>query len=198
MQLLPPDWLAGCRTGDQECYRLVFERYQHEAYRLALLLTRSRQDAEDAVQEAFVRAFRHLGTYDPLRPFRPWFMRIVANSALNVVRRRSPIRLLQEWLGRNDQANTWRAWSELQPGGGPEGAWDLAAAVTRLPEAFRTVVVLHYYSQFSHEEIAGILGIPAGTVKSRLFRAVRRLRTDLGLAEELPAALSALREEVGR
>jgi RNA polymerase sigma-70 factor (ECF subfamily) len=163
------------RRGDEEAYAELVHAYEGIAFRTAFLLTRSAADAEDAAQDAFVKAWRALGRFRAGAPFKPWLLRIVANEAHN--RRRSAGR-------RADVA--LRAAAEDPSGGAapsPEaGLLDaerrdaLLAAVNALPDDQRAVVSLRYFVGLSEEETAEVLAVPRGTVKSRTARALDRLR----------------------
>ena len=163
------------RRGDEEAYAELVHAYEGIAFRTAFLLTRSAADAEDAAQDAFVKAWRALGRFRAGAPFKPWLLRIVANEAHN--RRRSAAR-------RADVA--LRAAAEDPSGGAapsPEaGLLDaerrdaLLAAVNALPDDQRAVVSLRYFVGLSEEETAEVLAVPRGTVKSRTARALDRLR----------------------
>jgi RNA polymerase sigma-70 factor (ECF subfamily) len=167
------------RDGDVHAYGELVERYREVAFRTAWLITRSTADAEDAAQEAFVKAFYALGRFRAGEAFRPWILRIVANEAKN--RRRS--------AGRRERL-ALRVAGERGPGDAapsPETAVveverreDLLAALERLPERDRLVVAYRYLLELSEAETAEALGVRPGTVKSRLARALGRLRTEMG------------------
>ena len=169
--------VARARDGDVGAYEELVRRYQGIAFRVAWLTVRNRGDAEDAVQDTFVKAFYALPRFRPGAPFRPWILRIVANEARN--RGRSSRR-------REDLAQRWAA---ADPGGAapsPEvavlartDAQALVAALDRLPERDRLVVAYRYLLEMNEAETAAVLDVRPGTVKSRLSRALARLRTEL-------------------
>ena len=154
--------------------------HQGIAFRTAYLITGSAADAEESAQDGFVKAYRALGRFRRGAPFRPWVLEIVANEARN--RRRSS--------GRRT-ALALRAAGEVPSGDAapsPEGAVlaaeereGLLAAVNRLREDDRLVIGCRYFLELSEEETAGALGVRRGTVKSRLSRALERLRAELGV-----------------
>ena len=158
--------------------------HQGIAFRTAYLLTRNAADAEEAAQDGFVKAYRALGRFRRGAPLRPWLLRIVANEARN--RRRSAAR--RERL-------TLRAAAEARPGDAvpsPEAALlsresqeQLLAAVERLSGEHRDAIACRYFLDLSEEETAAALHVRRGTVKSRLSRALDRLRAELG--EEVQA-----------
>jgi len=168
--------LSRARGGDLDAYEQLVRLHQQTAFRTALVLTRNAADAEEAAQDGFVKAWRALGRFDAARPFRPWLLAIVANEARN--RRRSAGR--RELLAVRAGAEPATASSA---GGSPEGALlvaerdaSLAAALERLDERDRQVIACRYLLELSEAETAAALGCRAGTVKSRLSRALERLR----------------------
>jgi RNA polymerase sigma factor (sigma-70 family) len=167
------------RHGDERAYEELVRAHQGIAFRTAYVVTGGAAEAEDAAQEAFVKAYRALGRFRRGAPFRPWLLRIVANEAHN--RRRS--------AGRR-AGLALRAAGEDPSGGAapsPEGTVFAAeerevllAAVNRLREEHRLVIACRYFLELSEEETAAALGCRRGTVKSRLSRALERLRAELG------------------
>ena len=169
--------VARARAGDREAFGVLVTRHQRAALRTAFAIGGSESEAEDVTQEAFVKAFRSLRRFEDGRPLRPWLMQIVANEARN--RRRS--------RGRRERL----AVRAASVGGGLSGsaedvalgevtAGELRAALARLDDRDRTVVALRYFAGLSEAETAAALEIPPGTVKSRLSRALGRLRAELG------------------
>jgi RNA polymerase sigma-70 factor (ECF subfamily) len=152
------------RRGSVDAISELYERYWPLAWRWAYLATGNAADAEDVAQDAICRAFRELGRYDPNRPFGPWLKRIVVNRAIDAFRR--------------EQRTPW--FEDLRPAVPEEdtAASDaVVAAVRDLPKQRRTVIVLHYWLGYSAEEISQVLGLPYGTVASRLSRALAHLRS---------------------
>jgi RNA polymerase sigma-70 factor (ECF subfamily) len=162
-------------------YEELVRRYQDVAVRTARLIAPA-VDADDAAQEAFVKAWIALPRFRPGAPFRPWLLRIVANEARN--RRRSAGR--REGLAIRAMAD--RPSDDAAPS--PEAAalalerrTTLLAALNRLRHEDREVIGARYLLDLSEAETADVLGIPRGTVKSRLSRALTRLRSSLDDAE---------------
>lgn len=159
--------------GDIEAYGRLVERYQEVAFRAAWLIVRDEAEARDVCQEGFLRAYRYIHRFRPGDPFRPWVLRIVTNLAKNQVRARN----------RRDglAARIWRAGSRAVP---PPERDVLAAerrsgvleALTHLPPEDRDVIHLRYFLDLSEAEMAAVLDVRPGTVKSRLSRARGRLR----------------------
>jgi RNA polymerase sigma factor (sigma-70 family) len=169
------------RRGDMQAYGELVQRYQQVALRTALVVGADAQEAEDAAQEAFVKAYRALGGFRPGAPFRPWLLRIVANEARN--RRRSAGRRVSLAVRvAEDRPSTDAAPSPEAAVLAREMRASLLGAMERLGTDDRLVLAYRYFFDLSEAEMAGALGIPRGTVKSRLSRAMGRLRTSFGEA----------------
>lgn len=166
------------RDGDVAAYGELVERYREVAFRTAWLITRNTAEAEDAAQEAFVKAFYALDRFRPGEAFRPWVLRIVSNEAKN--RRRSVGR--RERLAMQlaqDRGSGDAAPSPETAALGREERAALLEALERLREPERLVVAYRYLLELSEAETARALAIRPGTVKSRLSRALARLRREL-------------------
>jgi RNA polymerase sigma-70 factor, ECF subfamily len=166
------DLIRSAQRGDAGAYEQLVARHQEPMFRLAYLMCGDADDAEDIAQDALIAAYRALPRFDAERPLRPWLLKITANTARN--RRRS--------LGR--YLNALRRWAldavveadaEAQAAGTLESA-ALLAAVRRLSEPDQAVIYLRYYLDLSVDEAAQALDVEPGTVKSRLSRALGRLR----------------------
>ncbi len=166
--------IAQARGGDAAAYAALIRRHQDVAFRTAMLITGNAQDAEDAAQDGFVKAWRALRRFRAGEPLRPWLLTIVANEARN--RRRS--------AGRRERLVLRVA--AVAPVAAPvadEPRLDhdeLAAALGRLRDEDRVVIGCRYLLSLSEAETAAALGVARGTVKSRLSRALERLRGELG------------------
>lgn len=183
------------RKGDHEAFRVLVERYQGRAYRLALRILRSDEAARDAVQEAFVKAYTSLSRFEERSSFFTWLYRLVTNQCIDMRRREHPERRveLREDLSLEDAAlhqapEVEGALPEL-----PEGAFErqqlreqLAAAIGELPEPARSTLLLREVDGLSYAEIAEAQGIPRGTVMSRLHYARRKLQLALRAAGVAP------------
>ena len=165
------DLVTRAAAGDRAAFGVLVERYAGVARRVARAVLGNPEDADDAAQDAMLSALVKLDQYDPRRPFGPWLLRIVSNAATDRRRRRTVRRVepLDPWLAaggpRPDTAAEQRALGER-----------LRQALAELPERRRVAVVLFDVEGYSHAEIAGVLGIPEGTVRSEVFHARRRLR----------------------
>lgn len=151
--------------------------YGTVAFRTAYLLTGRAEDAEEAAQDGFVKAWRSLARFRLDEPFRPWLLRIVANEAKN--RRRSAARRTRLALEQAMEFSGDAAPSPEDLTVATERRERLLAAVEQLPEAQRDVVVCRYLLELSERETAAVLEMPEGTVKSRLSRALEQLETVL-------------------
>jgi RNA polymerase sigma-70 factor (ECF subfamily) len=156
-----------CRAGEREAYRVLVERYEREAFAHAFTLLLNRADAEDAVQDAFVDAWRAIRRFDPSRRFYPWFYVILRNRCLKSRRGRSPERL--------DETLVVAATPEDR-----DLAGDFDRALRKLPAGDRELLTLHHLDGLGVREVAARIGVPEGTVMSRLSAARRRLREALG------------------
>jgi RNA polymerase sigma-70 factor, ECF subfamily len=160
--------------GDAEAYGELVARHMRRAFAIAWRILEHREDAEDVVQDSFLRALERLDTLDLGRPFRPWFYRIVLNQALNFRRARSvrATQPLPEQLA-GDAPGPERAAEDAALGAA------LRTAVAALPERQRTIVQLAELEGLSSGEVAAILEISAGTVRWHLHEARRTLRAVL-------------------
>lgn len=184
------DLVRRAQAGDAGAYGDLVAMHQAAAFRVAYLLLGSADDAQDAAQEGFVKAYLALDRFRTGEPFRPWLLQVVGNEARN--RRRAAGRRAS-LLDRAVAA--FRAASPLgdEPATpSPEGLVlagetrnEVRGALLRLRDEERLVVTCRYLLDLTEAETAAALGIPAGTVKSRLHRALGRLRADLG--DALPA-----------
>lgn len=156
-------------------YGELVRRYESIAFRVAYLVTRDESEAADAAQDAFVRAFRGIGTFKLGQPFRPWVLRIVTNVSVNAVqaaRRRT--RAIQH-AGLEIMADPIQPAPERQIVE-CERNERLMEAVEMLSPGDRTLIALRYYFELPEAEVAAVLEIARGTVKSRLHRTLERLR----------------------
>lgn len=176
-------------AGDQSAFAELVDRYHGEVYYLALRQLRQREDAEDLAQEAFLRAYRALTQYDPMRPFGAWLYAITARLCIDAHRRRKvrPVSLTRPEEGT---AAEEREWEIPDTSEGPEArverqdeALRLSALVDRLPPDYRLAILLRHSQDLSYEEIAAATGVPLGTVKARIHRARNQLRAWLEAEE---------------
>lgn len=171
------------QAGDLDAYGRLLRRYQPVAQRSAFFITGNREDAEDAVQDAFVKAWDALGGFDAKRPFRPWLLRIVSNAAYD--RRRASGRRVRLTL----RAATESRDERYEPSPERQVITDeqlrrVVEEINRLPEMDQVILSHRYFLEMTTAEIAEILGSPPGTVRSRLARTTQRLRERLAQDEQ--------------
>jgi RNA polymerase sigma-70 factor (ECF subfamily) len=166
--------VAAARAGSREAAGELVARHWPGVWRAALAITGRPAMAEDVAQDAFERAFAALGRFDVRRPFAPWLHRIAVNRALDLVRRERRLVAL-------DAVEERGSGLAAAGDGQVEGAdADLLRALDGLSAERRAAVVLRYGLGYTPAEIAPILGVPVGTVHSRLARALAQLRGELG------------------
>ena len=169
-----------CLTGNQDAFRRLIEPHQDFVFRVALAVLGSREEAEEAAQDAFVRAYRGLGSFSAKVPFQAWIYRIAIRTALNVRRRRRR-RLFERltppaWFGGLASSDSEAPDTQFAK---RDARIRLRAIIDRLPAKLQEVVVLTYLQELACGEIAEILNIPEGTVKSRLHRAREKLHREI-------------------
>lgn len=161
--------VAACLRGDNSAFDELVERYEGPLFNAAYRITGSVDDAMDATQAAFVKAFEKLDTFNPEYRFFSWIYRIVVNQSLNLVGRR------REEPGLDGELPATIRSPEVVFDG-DEKARALELALLELSPEQRTVILLKHLEGFSYQEIGKLLGVSEKTVKSRLFTARRRLR----------------------
>jgi len=160
------------RQGDERGFAGLVRLHQRRAYIVARSIVMTHEDAEDAVQEGFLRAYQAIDRFDPAQTFGAWLNRIVANAALDLARRRKV---------RNAEEISESIPSPFRdPAEGGELRERLEAALKQLPDRARAVIVLHDIEGFTHAEIGEMLSIPGGTARSDLHHARQKLRVLLG------------------
>jgi RNA polymerase sigma-70 factor (ECF subfamily) len=168
-----PSLIAMAKDGHRASFDDLIGPLLEQAYRLAYGFLREQQAAEDAVQEAAVKAWIHIGRLREGSDLRPWFLTIVANQCRSVQRGR--------WWSVLKGVDIDHASS---PGDdAPEGSMDLQRVILGLQPADRALLILHYYHGLTLEEAAGVLRLSLGAAKSRLHRCLRRLRLQADIAE---------------
>lgn len=167
------DLIARCRAGDREAHYRIYKLYARSMYNVSYRITGNGPDAEDALQDAFISAFRNLESYRAEATFGAWLKRIVVNKSINILKKR---RL--EWL----PANASEAVAEPEdttPYKEELTVERVKSAIEELPDGYRAVVSLYLVEGYDHQEIAAILGITPSTSKSQLNRAKAKLRETL-------------------
>ena len=175
-------------AGDRSAFARLVEDTKRPVYGLCLRLLGEAEEARDAGQEAYARAWSALATFDPAQPFTPWVLRIARNHCIDLIRRRLPARRRVELDADGEEEmrielpdpSTPRADDALERA---QLARSLEAAVSELPDRYREVVHLFHVEQMSYKEIAQAMEVPMGTVMTWLYRARARLRERLSAQE---------------
>ena len=177
------------KEGDKEAFRKLFDRYHRRAYAVAIGVVKNPDDAQDVVQDAFVRVHKHIQKFEGSSSFYTWLYRIVMNLSIDHVRRATK----RKHLDYDDQIN--RGADKIEGDGtiaptltdaNPrkmalrrELSDTIHAALQELPEHHRAVIVLREVEGLSYEEIADVLDVPKGTIMSRLFHARKKMQASL-------------------
>lgn len=167
------DLIRRAQAGDNDAYTALVRQHEEAVFRLVYLIVRDADDAADVAQEAFVRAYRHLGKFDSNRPLRPWLLQIAANLARNHYRTLGRYGAMMGRLFMLAPRVAPSAEAENARNQQSEALWQ---AIHRLEQRDQEIIYLRYMLEMSVEETAQILGIRPGTVKSRLSRALDRLQ----------------------
>jgi RNA polymerase sigma-70 factor, ECF subfamily len=168
------DAIKRCQQGDREVFRHLVERYQKRAVAHAMAILFDRDDAEDAVQEAFIDAFKAIDTFDTSRAFYSWFYVLLRNRCYKLTAGRRPAESLDETLLLSSQQ-----------GMADDTRLAIEKALHSLTREEREIVCLKYFSGLSYDDLATHLQIPRGTVMSRLFNARQRLKNKLIREQEV-------------
>ena len=176
--------IDSCLAGRREAFGQLVDRYQNRLFHSLLHMLGSAEDAQDAAQDAFVHAFEKLGTYRGQSQFYSWLFRIAFNTAVSAKRRTRRMSVSLE--ARRDVSG--QEPSDLNPSSEPSFAMDVSdrqrivqQALAELSEEFRTALVLKEIDGMSYDEIADVLQVPLGTVRSRIHRARLELREKLSV-----------------
>lgn len=148
----------------------LYNTYEKDLYKLALMMTRSKVMSEDIVSETFLKAFENYSKYDETRPIKPWLTQIMVNNSREVFRKNKKWFLVETFPDQEDTHNFVEYFFSKEQ---ERAVWEM---VNQLTLKSREVVVLHYYEELALSEVASILQIPLGTCKSRLNTALNQLR----------------------
>ena len=169
-----------CQNGDRDAFHHLVDQYKDTLYGTAVLMTGNRSSADDQVQEAFLSAWRGIGKFRPGSPFKPWLVRILVNGVLTQRRRRT---VSTEPLGEADRIDD--SVDVVESVEARRKRQMVRQALGSLDPQHREVIVLRYFADLTVPQVALSAGIREGTAKSRLHRALGRLREELGqLAKE--------------
>lgn len=187
------DWVRSAIEGDQDAFAELVYTYQDAVYNLCYRMLSERTEAEDAAQEAFLKAYLNLQRYDPARSFKTWILSIASNHCIDRLRRRRMV-----WLSIDEPLPPNVVLSSDEPE--PEESMiftQRSAAVQELIDSlspdYRAAVVLRYWYDYSYTEIADMLDTTESAIKSRLFRA-RQMLADKLSSQATPGSLTALLE----
>ena len=170
-----------CKRGDQQAYTLLLRKYQNSVYNLCRKMVRNPEEARDLSQEAFVKTFATLERYNPVYAFSSWLYKITANLCIDHIRKQRMKMYSIDDPVDGDEGPIARQLED--PGQRPDEASERAeigtrirAAIEKLPEHYRIILIMRHQEQLSYDEIAQKLAIPLGTVKARIHRAREGLR----------------------
>lgn len=159
-----------CRTGDRDAHYKLYKAYSKAMFNVCLRITGNDGDAEDALQEAFISAFRNLENYRGDAPFGAWLKRITVNKAINMLKKRKHEMLEddEDWdIPEENDESAYREELTVER---------VRKAIHQLPDGYRSVLSLYLLEGYDHEEISEILGISESTSKSQLNRAKNKLK----------------------
>ena len=185
-------WVAKAKRGDRVAFAKIVEAYQGPIYNLCYRMLGDRTEAEDAAQEAFIKVFLKLDSYDESRKFSSWLFSIASHYCIDRLRKRRV--QLVSW----DELPPWR-WSPSDGKPQPEEAMvqvetsqEIRDLIEALPPEYRAAVVLKYWHEMPYEEIAKTLDTTVSAIKSRLFRARKMMATAASQAREKQLAASGM------
>lgn len=158
-----------CLTGDTQAFEVLVERYQKVLFNVSLRMLNNREDAMDVTQNAFIKAYEKLDTYNPQYKFFSWIYKIMINESLNTINRRKPQTEVHKTIASDDKT----------PDETYTDNWTMErvqSAIVKLPVEYRRLVVLRYFGNLSYRDMSGALDIPEKTIKSRLYSARQMLK----------------------
>ena len=178
-------WLDQARRGDKAAFGKIIEAYQRPVYNLAYRMLSNSGEAEEAAQEAFIRAYTRLDSYNPNHKFSTWLLSITSNYCIDLIRKRRAVLLsIDESLPRHPSfMSEWASGPEPQIMQNEQEEMVQRLLAELAPE-YREAVVLRYWYELSYDEIAEMMDTTVSAIKSRLFRARRQL-AEVGMAEGL-------------
>jgi RNA polymerase sigma-70 factor (ECF subfamily) len=177
------DLVRAVREGDSEKYAEIIERYQGKLFVYIFRLVGNREEAEDLLQDVFIKTYRNLNSFDVERKFSSWIYRIAHNEAVNYIKRKSLKRFIP-WESVTSIKDKLESSSSSEEGADErwlrkETSQEVEKAILKLPLKYRQVLTLRYYSDNSYEEISEILGRPVNTVGTLINRAKKKLAEEL-------------------
>ena len=172
-------------SGDRSAFAALVERHERRVYNLALRMTGREEDARDATQDAFLTVLRKLSSFRGESAFTTWLHRVTVNACYDLLRKRQRAPLLE---GGNDELPSPQPPAVPDHADATDLSIDVRRALLEVPADFRVVMILHDVQDLPQDEVAAILGIPVGTVKSRLHRGRVALARAMGEEPARPAA----------
>ncbi|WLR42028.1 RNA polymerase sigma factor SigW [Bacillus carboniphilus] len=184
MELLIKKRIKQVKKGDQDAFAEIVDLYKDKVYQLSYRMLGNSHEAEDIAQEAFIRAYVNIHSYDTKRKFSTWLYRIATNLSIDRIRKKKPDYYLDAEVAGTDgltmysqvAANISLPEEEVES---MELQDTIQKEILKLPEKYRVVIVLKYIEELSLQEISEILDIPIGTVKTRIHRGREALRKQL-------------------
>lgn len=177
--------VAKVQQGDAGAYRQLFDLYHRRAFAVALGVVKNRQDAQDVVQEAFIKVHRYIGTFQGNSSFYTWLYRIVMNLSIDHIRRGKPNTDFDDARAHESAAGDGSMLPRILDGNPGktvvrrELTEQLTKSLEELPEYHRAVILLREVEGLSYEEMADVLKVPKGTIMSRLFHARKKMQESL-------------------
>ena len=171
-------------SGDRAAFAALVERHERRVYNLALRMTGREEDARDATQDAFLTVLRKLSSFRGEAAFTTWLHRVTVNACYDLLRKRQRAPLLERGV---DDLPAVEPPPAPDPADDSSLSIDVRRALMQVPEDFRAVMILHDVHDLRQEEVAAILGVAVGTVKSRLHRGRVALARAMGLSRADPA-----------
>jgi len=182
-------WLDKARQGDKAAFGQLIEAYQGPVYNLAYRMLNNSGEAEEAAQEAFIRAYTRLESYNPAHKFSTWMLSITSNYCIDLIRKRRALLLsIDEPLPAHPALQSEKSKGPESQMVTNEQQEMVQGLLQELPEDYRQAVVLRYWYEMSYDEIAEVMNTTVSAIKSRLFRA-RRLLAEVGMAHGLQPAV---------
>lgn len=180
-------WLEQARKGDKQAFGKLIEAYQGPVYNLAYRMLNNAREAEEAAQEAFIRVYTRIDSYNPKHKFSTWVLSITSNYCIDLIRKRRAILLsIDEPLPAHPSLMSEKEAGPENQAVSAEIETQVQELLQTLPEEYRQAVVLRYWYEYSYEEIAETMQTSVSAIKSRLFRA-RRLLAQSGIEMGLTA-----------
>ena len=172
MRLSDNEIISRLRNGEKQLFALLIERYKDRGFSLSLRILKNREEAEEALQDAFVRAYNGIGKFTGASAFGTWFYRILYNVCLTAISRKNKRGTVLDF----DDPSVPETGTEPEHPGDYSGLemrdlmTHVMAALERLPEKYSSVISMFYVQELSYPEISEVMGMPVGTVKTHLFR----------------------------